>query len=189
MISFIHCGSEGKVFKFPSGNKLADAREGGGWLYGCIATLWLKIEPLLKMTQKFVYSIFKCSLFSKSKKILLSRWLHPKFISTLKFESRAMYWVISQEQHSIKTEEFTEINSYFYRFAYEKNIFSSSPHQWVGFFWWICGQTENFWIQHRLLSACWRYKPGFCFSHYRRNKWVNSIDWSNKLSLIRQDLI
>ena len=39
MISFIHCGSVGRVFKFPSGNKLADAREGGGWLYGCIATL------------------------------------------------------------------------------------------------------------------------------------------------------
>ena len=25
MISFIHCGSEKKVYRFPSGNKLADA--------------------------------------------------------------------------------------------------------------------------------------------------------------------
>ena len=30
MISFIHCGSEKRVHRFPSGNKLADAREGGG---------------------------------------------------------------------------------------------------------------------------------------------------------------
>ena len=34
-------------------------------------------------------------------------------------------WVISQKQHSIKTLEFTETNSYFYSFTYEKNIFSS----------------------------------------------------------------
>ena len=27
MISFIHCGSEKKVYRFPSGNKLADARK------------------------------------------------------------------------------------------------------------------------------------------------------------------
>ena len=37
-----------------------------------------------------------------------------------------MFWVISQEQHSIKTLEFTETNSYYYNFTYEKkNIFSS----------------------------------------------------------------
>ena len=27
MISFIHCGSEKGVYRFPSGNKLADARK------------------------------------------------------------------------------------------------------------------------------------------------------------------
>ena len=27
MISFIHCGSEKKVYRFPSGNKLLDARK------------------------------------------------------------------------------------------------------------------------------------------------------------------
>ena len=27
MISFIHCGSEKRVYRFPSGNKLADARK------------------------------------------------------------------------------------------------------------------------------------------------------------------
>ena len=30
MISFIHCGSEKRVYRFLSGNKLADAKEGGG---------------------------------------------------------------------------------------------------------------------------------------------------------------
>ena len=30
MISFIHCGSEKRVYMFPSANKLADARERGG---------------------------------------------------------------------------------------------------------------------------------------------------------------
>ena len=27
MISFIHCGSEKRLYRFPSGNKLADARK------------------------------------------------------------------------------------------------------------------------------------------------------------------
>ena len=27
MISFIHCGSEKRVYRFPKGNKLADARK------------------------------------------------------------------------------------------------------------------------------------------------------------------
>ena len=34
-----------------------------------------------------------------------------------------MFWVISQEQHSIKTLEFTETNSYFYSFIYEKKTY------------------------------------------------------------------
>ena len=45
-----------------------------------------------------------------------------------------MFSVISQEQHSIKTLGFTETNSYFYSYTYEKNIFSSSSYQWVDFF-------------------------------------------------------
>ena len=40
----------------------------------------------------------------------------------------------SQEQHSMKTLEFTETNSYFYSFTYERNICSSSSYQWVDFF-------------------------------------------------------
>ena len=104
------------------------------------------------MTQKFVYSIFYGSLFTKSQNILLSRWLHPKLISTLKFLSnwKTMFWVISQKQHSIKTLEFTETNSYFHSFTYEKNIFSSSSYIPVDrFSLRICWQTEKLWIQHQ----------------------------------------
>ena len=47
-----------------------------------------------------------------------------------------MFRVISQEQRSIETLEFTKTNSYFYSFTYEKKtiIFSSSSYQWVDFF-------------------------------------------------------
>ena len=31
-----------------------------------------------------------------------------------------MFWVISQEQRSVKKPEFTETKSYFYSFTYEK---------------------------------------------------------------------
>ena len=33
---------------------------------------------------------------------------------------KTMFWVISEQQHSIKTLEFTETNSYFISFTYEK---------------------------------------------------------------------
>ena len=45
-----------------------------------------------------------------------------------------MFRVISQQQHSIETLEFTKTNCYFHSFTYEKNIFSSSSYQWVDFF-------------------------------------------------------
>ena len=47
-----------------------------------------------------------------------------------------MFWVISQqEQHSIKTLEFTETNSYFYSFTNEKTYLAVSlSYQWVDFF-------------------------------------------------------
>ena len=43
-------------------------------------------------------------------------------ISTSEFLSNwnTMFWIISQEQHSTKTLEFTETNSYFHNFIYEK---------------------------------------------------------------------
>ena len=48
-----------------------------------------------------------------------------------------MFRVISQEQHSIKTLELTETNSYFYCFTYEKKktyLAVSSSYQWVDYF-------------------------------------------------------
>ena len=125
----------------------------------------------MKITQKFVYSMFKCSLFANNQKILLSRWLHPKLISTLKFLSncKTMFWLISQEQHSIKTQEFTETNSYFYSFTYGKNIFSSSSYQWIDFLW-ICWQAEKLWIQHKNILCLTRIQTRllFFFSLHKR---------------------
>ena len=42
MISLIHCASEKRVYRFTSGNKLSDAREGSGWLYWCIGNSLIK---------------------------------------------------------------------------------------------------------------------------------------------------
>ena len=105
-----------------------------------------------------------CSLFANSQKILLSWWLHSKLISTFKFLSnwKTMFWVISQEQHSIKTLEFTETNSYFYRLTYEKNIFTSYFFLPVGrFFCEFVGRQKSCGINTKILYACWRYKLGF----------------------------
>ena len=120
------------------------------------------------------------------------RWLQWKLISTLKSLSnwKTIVWIISQEQHSIKTLEFTETNSYFYSSPYEKkNIFSSSSSQWVNIFvnlladrkavdsapkYSLLAEDKN---QASIVSPCIKYK------------WVNSIDWSTKLSLTRQGLI
>ena len=141
------------------------------------------------MTQKFVYSIG--SLLAHNQKILLSRWLHSKLISTLKFLSnwKTMFWVISQEQHSIKTLEFTETNSYFHSFTYEKNIFSSSSYQWVDFFVNLLADRKAVDSTPKYYLLPWNTNQASFFSPCIRYKWVNGIDWSTKLSLTRQDLI
>ena len=89
----------------------------------------------------------------------------PELISTLKFLGnwKTKCWVISQEQYSIKTLEFTETSSYFYSFTYEKNIFSSSSHQWVDFFLWICWETEKLWIQHQNILCLLEIQTRFLF--------------------------
>ena len=95
----------------------------------------------------------------------LVRRLQSKLISILKFLSnwKTMIWVvISQEQHSIKTMEFTETNSYFYSFTYGKNIFSSSSYQWIDFLW-ICWQTEKLWIQHQNILCLLEIQTKFLF--------------------------
>ena len=123
------------------------------------------------MTQKFVDSIFQCSRFANNQKILLSRWLHSYLISTFKFLSwwKTMFWVISQEQRSTKTLEFTETNSNFYSFTDEKNIFRSSFILPVGrVFRELVGRQKSCGFNTKKFSACLRYKPGsYFFSLYK----------------------
>ena len=119
-------------------------------------------------------------------KILISGWLHhPKFSNW-----KTMFWVISQEQHSIKTLKFTETNSYFYSFTYKKaNVFVSSSYQWVDFFVNLLADRKavNWTPKYSLLAG--DTNQASTFSPCMRYKWVNSIDWLTKLSLIRQGLI
>ena len=75
-------------------------------------------------------------MYANCQKILLSKWIHSKLISTLKFLSN---------HGSIKTPEFTKTDSYFCSFTCEKTYFIavSSSYQW------ICWQIDKLWIQHQ----------------------------------------
>ena len=118
--------------------------------------IWAHSNSLIKNWTPFEDDGEICLLnflmYVNSQKILPSRWLHSKLISTLEFLSnrKTMFWVISQEQHNIKTLGFTKTDSYFYSFTYEKTYLAASPsYQWVVFLW-ICWYTDKLWrIQHQ----------------------------------------
>ena len=48
MISFIHCGSEKRLYRFPTGNNLADARKDWRWL-----AVWVYSNSLIKKLTPF----------------------------------------------------------------------------------------------------------------------------------------
>ena len=115
----------------------------------------------------------------------------PKLISSLKFLSncKTMFWVISQEQRSIKTLEFTETNGYFYSFTYGKKHI-----------WQFILPADRFFVSlladRKAVDSTPKYSlldgdtnQASIFSPCIRYKWVNMIDWSTKLSLTRQSLI
>ena len=110
-------------------------------------------------------------------------------ISTFKFLSnwRTMFWVISQEQHGIKTVKFIETSSCFYSFTYEKkNILSSSSYQWVDFFVNLLADRKAVYSTPKYFLLAWDKNETSIFSLCIRYKWINSIDSSTKLSLTRQ---
>ena len=132
-------------------------------------------------------------LVANSQKILLSTWLHSKLISSLKSLSNwwTMFWVIPQEQDSIKTLEFAETNSYFYIFTYQKNIYLavSSSDQWVDFSVNLLAVRKAVDLTPKYFLLAWNTNQASVFSPCIRCKWIKSIDWSTKLSLTRQGLI
>ena len=88
MISFIHCGSEKGVYRFPSGNKLADAREGVTHSNSLTKNLTpFEDSAEIRLLNSHVDSQKIPIPSANSQKILLSRLLHPKLISTLNFLS------------------------------------------------------------------------------------------------------
>ena len=124
--------------------------------------IWVHSNSLIKSLTPFKDDAEICLLNFLMWSIICKQ---PELISTLKFLGnwKTKCWVISQEQYSIKTLEFTETSSYFYSFTYEKNIFSSSSHQWVDFFLWICWQTEKLWIQHQNILCLLEIQTRFLF--------------------------
>ena len=155
--------------------------------------IWVHSNSLIKNLTPFEddaeIRLLNFLMYANSQKILLSRWLHSKLISTLKFLSnwKTMFWVIPQPQHSIKTLEFIETNSYFHSFTYEKTYLA--VHLTSGYIFF-----ENFLADRKAVYSTPKYYlfPGdknqaSVFSPSIRwvNKWVNSTDWSTKLSLTR----
>ena len=116
-------------------------------------------------------------------------WFHPKLISSLKFWSNCttMFWVISQEQHSKKTLEFSETNI-FIASLMEKNIEQFILPVYRFFVNLLAGRKAvDLTPKHSLLDG--DTDQASIFSPCIRYKWVNMINWSNKLSLTRQILI
>ena len=100
-----------------------------------------------------------------------------------------MFWVISQEQRSIKTLEFTETNGYFYSFTYGKKHI-----------WQFILPADRFFVSlladRKAVDSTPKYSlldgdtnQVSIFSPCIRYKWGNIIDWSTTLSLTRQSLI
>ena len=86
MISFIHCGSEKikslHVFRW---QQVADGRK------EIAIAIWVHSYSLIKNLTPFEddagIRLLNFLMYVNSQKILLSGWLHSKFISTLKFLS------------------------------------------------------------------------------------------------------
>ena len=86
MISFIHCGSEKikslHVFRW---QQVADGRK------EVAIAIWVHSNSLIKNLTPFEddaeIRLLNFLMYANSQKILLSRWLHSKLISTLKFLS------------------------------------------------------------------------------------------------------
>ena len=164
--------------------------------------IWVHSNSLIKNLTPFEddaeirwlnFLMYLAAVFANRQEMLLSRWLHTKLISTLKFLSnwKTMFWVISQEQHSIKTLEFTENNSYFYSFTYEKQTYLavSSSYKWVDFLVNLLADRKTVDSTPKYSLLAWNTNQASIFFLCIRYKWVNSIGWSTKLSLTRQGLI
>ena len=120
--------------------------------------IWVHSNSLIKNLIPFeddaeicLLNFLMWSICKQPEDTFINKMASPKidFYFEVFKQLKTMCWVISQEQHSIKTLEFIETNSYFYSFTFEKNTFSSSSHQWIDFFLWICWQTEKLWVQHQ----------------------------------------
>ena len=85
-------------------------------------------------------------------------------------------WVISEEQHSIKTLEFTVQKKTLWKKAYFP--VSSSYHQWVDLFENLLADRSAVDSTPKYFLRTWDTNQASNCSPCIRYKWVNSIDWS-----------
>ena len=138
MISFIHCGSEKRLYRFPSGNT-SQLMLGRRWLAISVHSnsLVKSLTPFEDDAEIHLLNFLMQPICEQpEEKNLASLKIDFYFEIFKQLKNHVLSsGVISQEQHSMKTLEFTKTNSWFYSFTYEKkNIFSSSSYQWVDFF-------------------------------------------------------
>ena len=167
MISFNHSGSEKRAYRFPSGNKLVDAREGGGWLYGCIVTLYLQIQHLSKMTQKFVYSIFSCtqSIFKQPEDSFIKIG-SPKIDFCFEvfklLKNHVLSYLTGATQH--KDRNLLKIRATFIASLMKKTYLAVHlTSQWVDLLCKFVGRQESCGRNIKIFSASWRYKKASLF--------------------------
>ena len=86
MISFIRYGSEKTVYKFPSGNKLADARKEVTSYMGAQQLFNQKFNLFEDDAEIRLLSFLMQSICKQPEHTFIKMaWLHSKLISTLKF--------------------------------------------------------------------------------------------------------
>ena len=106
-----------------------------------------------------------------------------------------MSYLTGATYHKYTAPNSLQLTAIFKASPIKKTLFSSSFYQsgvgFVGgFFCEVVDRQKSCRFNTKIFSDCWRYKPGFYFfSPCIRYNWVNSIDWSTKLSLTRQGLI
>ena len=166
MISFIHCGSEKRLYRFPSGNT-SQLMLGRRWLAISVHSnsLVKSLTPFEDDAEIHLLNFLMQPICEQpEEKNLASLKIDFYFEVFKQLKNHVLSsGVISQEQHSIKTLEFTKTNSCFYSFTYEKKHIQQFIIPVGRFFCEFVGRQKSCGFNTKILSACLRYKPGFYF--------------------------
>ena len=168
MISFFHCGSGRRFYRFPSGKNLAHAREGGGLLYdGCIGNSLIKTFKTFWSWRRNSFTQFSNLVYLQTARRYFYKddFTENWFLATLKFLSNWKPCFVLSHRSNIAQRHWNllKLTAIFIASPVKKkNIISSSSYQWVDLLW-ICWQTESCGFNTKIFFVWWRYKPGFYF--------------------------